>query len=100
MSKIVPKLNLNKTPQAVENNSLMYARNIKLLHDGNIVPDGAFEEINIIDTIGYEVIENYGSISGLNNKIYFFTNIKVIALGGQSYNRDCILEYDEHLKSF
>ena len=28
MARIVPKLNLNKTPQSVDNNSLIFAKNI------------------------------------------------------------------------
>lgn len=45
MSKIVPKLNLNKTPQLVDNNSLVMAKNIRLLEDGTIGPDTSLEEI-------------------------------------------------------
>lgn len=45
MSRIVPKLNLNKTPQLVENNSLVMAKNIRLLEDGTIGPDTSLEEI-------------------------------------------------------
>lgn len=45
MSRIVPKLNLNKTPQLVENNSLIMAKNIRLLEDGTIGPDTSLEEI-------------------------------------------------------
>ena len=45
MSKISPKLNLNKTPQLVENNSLVMAKNIRLLEDGTIGPDTSLELI-------------------------------------------------------
>lgn len=45
MSRIVPKLNLNKTPQLVENNSLVMAKNIRLLEDGTIGPDTSLEEV-------------------------------------------------------
>ena len=45
MSKIIPKLNLNKTPQLVDNNSLVFAKNIRLLTDGTIGPDTSLEEI-------------------------------------------------------
>ena len=45
MSRIVPKLNLNKTPQLVDNNSLIMAKNIRLLEDGTIGPDTSLEEI-------------------------------------------------------
>ena len=33
MGRVITKLNLNKTPQLVENNSLIFAKNIKLLKD-------------------------------------------------------------------
>ena len=45
MSKIVAKLNLNKTPQLVDNNSLVMAKNIRLLKDGTIGPDTSLKEI-------------------------------------------------------
>lgn len=45
MSKIVAKLNLNKTPQLVENNSLVMAKNIRLLEDGTIGPDTSLKNI-------------------------------------------------------
>ena len=46
MAKIVAKLNLNKTPQNVENNSLVFAKNIRLLKDSSIAPDTSLEEID------------------------------------------------------
>ena len=65
MARIVPKLNLNKTPQLVENNSLVFAKNIRLLKDGTIGPDTSLEEIetvtgNLIPDAIYhpEVVEN------------------------------------------
>lgn len=69
MSKIVPKLNLNKTPQAVENNSLVYARNIKLLPDGSLVADTKQEQISLDATI--RDFNPIAQIVGLDNKIYF-----------------------------
>lgn len=68
MSRIIPKLNLNKTPQLVENNSLVYAKNIKLSDDGVISPDTSlssiYKENNDIKYKGY--------IVGLNNTVYIF----------------------------
>lgn len=100
MSKIVPKLDLNKTPQAVQNNSLVYARNIKLLHDAKIVPDGAFDSIIIPDTNLYTVKKVYGYVPGLHNKIYFFINVEFRPIGGQSYDSDVIVEYNELENTF
>lgn len=39
MAQIVPKLNLNKTPSVVENNSLIFAKNIRLDVDNTIHKD-------------------------------------------------------------
>lgn len=39
MANIIPKLNLNKTPNLVENNSLVFAKNIRLDVDGTIHKD-------------------------------------------------------------
>ena len=70
MSRIVSKLNLNKTPQLVENNSLVMAKNIRLLEDGSIGPDTSLQDIqanNFNITVDY-----VGQIVGLNNKVYIF----------------------------
>ena len=55
MSRIVSKLNLNKTPQLVENNSLVMAKNIRLLEDGTIGPDTSLE-----------LIQNEGHLPGID----------------------------------
>ena len=39
MAQVIPKLNLNKTPALVENNSLIFAKNIRLDVDGTIHRD-------------------------------------------------------------
>lgn len=85
MGKIITKLNLNKTPQLVDNNSLIFAKNIKLLKDGSIGPDFAIDEVIkfITSTNKYGVI---GYIVGVNSKIYFFV---------ESY--DTSIERDEHV---
>lgn len=79
MAKIVNKLNLNKTPQAVENNSLVFAKNIKLEKDGSISADNA---ISKLDLSTHGVTNIYGHIVG-NNKVYLFCN------------NNMIIEYDE-----
>ena len=74
MSKIIPKLNLNKTPQLVENNSLVYAKNIKLSDDVVISPDTSLSPIyNKNNDIKYK-----GHIVGLNNSVYIFSIYKTI----------------------
>lgn len=52
MPQIVSKLNLNKTPSVVENNSLVFAKNIRLDIDGTIHKDYG------IHTIGSDYINN------------------------------------------
>ena len=86
MGRVITKLNLNKTPQLVENNSLIFAKNIKLLKDGSIGPDFAVRNIIslITSTNKYGVI---GHIVGVNNKIYFFV---------ESYDKS--VEQDEHIE--
>lgn len=85
MSKIVPKLNLNKTPQLVDNNSLVMAKNIRLLEDGTIGPDTSLELIEtntgdatehtiehpaIVETVTdffYSILDYKGVLKVLNN---------------------------------
>lgn len=85
MARIVPKLNLNKTPQLVDNNSLVFAKNIRLLKDGTIGPDTSLEEVetNVGDLI-HEVIyheeesevqtNTYFSILDYQNTINVYKN--------------------------
>lgn len=72
MARITAKLNLNKTPQLVDNNSLVYAKNIMLLQDNTIAPDTGFDVVNQL-TMSNNVEPKYiGQIVGLNNKVYIF----------------------------
>ena len=48
MANIVPKLNLNKTPNLVEDNSLIFAKNIRLDVDGTIHRDYGVFPLSII----------------------------------------------------
>lgn len=63
MGKIINKLNLNRTPQNVENNSLVYAKNIRLTPDNTLCADTSLQKI----------LSNYtykGHIVGINNNIH------------------------------
>lgn len=77
MAKIIPKLNLNRTPQTVDNYSLIAAKNIKLNKDNSFSRDTGIEKINLDSTEGL-----VGCIS-YNTKLYLF------------YNTNIIKEYDE-----
>ena len=73
MSKIIPKLNLNKTPQLVENNSLIYAKNIRLLNDGTLAGDTM--------CVTNRIYKNYvGQIVGLNDEYYLFTTTDIYVI--------------------
>ena len=85
MSRIVSKLNLNKTPQLVESNSMIFAKNIKLLKDGSLGQDDSLVDIlnldiNIID--GIENLGNYKIVGVIpyNTKFYLFIYDKIIIL--------------------
>lgn len=59
MARIVPKLNLNKTPQIVENYSLIFAKNIKVLKDGCIVKDNGIKDVTSLryyTSTGYTIV--------------------------------------------
>ena len=82
MAKIIPKLNLNLTPQQVDNYSLVSAKNIKLNKDNSFSKDDAISKIDL--GLGNSV-NILGCISS-NTKLYLFVN----------HNRkDKIYEYDE-----
>ena len=70
MSRIVAKLNLNKTPQLVEPNSLIMAKNIRLLEDGTIGPDTSLDEVETRNNA--QQVYYVSQIVGLNNKVYLF----------------------------
>ena len=98
MGKIVPKLNLNKTPQNTEDNSLIYAKNIRLLKDGSIAPDIAWTEL-MHEVIPQEDAGIKGYIVGVNNKIYLFV-AKLTTVYPITYDGIKIIEYDEVTKEF
>lgn len=87
MARIVNELNLNKTPQLVKNNSLIFAKNIKLFKDGSIGADSAIKYVIHYDDI-------IGHIVGINSKVYLFVQNHIEEEGVEKpvYN---IVEYDE-----
>ena len=98
MSRIVSKLNLNKTPQLVESNSMIFAKNIKLLKDGSLGQDDSLVDIlnldiNVID--GIENLSNYKIVGVIpyNTKFYLF-------IYDETYNNSAIVEYDEYTNTY
>ena len=63
MANIIPKLNLNKTPNLVEANSLIFAKNIRLDNDGSIHRDyGIFPLSIAYGTVSDTTKVNYNNI--------------------------------------
>ena len=94
MSTINAKLSLNKTPQAVDNNTLVFAKNIKVLKDNTITCDTSIDQI-----LSFEEGEVLvGEIVGVNNKIYYLTNIGTVD-NNIVKNYSKIIEYDEEFKT-
>lgn len=91
MAKIKPKLYLNMSPQTAEENSLVYARNMKVDDDGNLTSDFGYNDIEAM--ADYNIV---GHIVGLNNKIYFFC----VDFNAQTsvWENSLIVEYDEITK--
>jgi len=94
MAKIKPKLNLNKTPQAVENYSLVMAHNIAIDEEGCIIPDYSMETLLEYDKESSSNPNNViAIIPGLDSHIYIF-KYEFVA-GVKVYK---IVEYDELTK--
>lgn len=66
MARIVPKLNLNKTPELVDNNSLIFAKNIRLNANG-LSSDFGFDNVLAVN-------ENIVGIIPYNTSFYVFKN--------------------------
>ena len=83
MGHIIPKLSLNKTPQDVESNSLVFAKNVKVNLDGSIGRDNSINEIiannraiDLSDITGFGTPSTYlGHIVGVNSCIYLFMQV-------------------------
>lgn len=89
MARIISKLNLNKTPQLVESNSIIFAKNIKLLKDGSIGQDDSIAKIDhVLPSLNIDNLSAYKIVGWIpyNTKFYLFL-----------YNNpnSLILEYNE-----
>ena len=95
MSNIVTKLNLNRTPNIVENNSMVFAKNIRVDIDGTIHKDYSINPMSIQQYVGYDlfyddivhrIIGDYETIINDTNSdqglvectTYFLNKIKTI----------------------
>lgn len=118
MGKIVAKLDLNKNPQNVEPNSLIYAKNIRLGRDGNLYPDFPFKNVsdavikclieeNLVTTVYNQTSQKWiaigkskviGAIVGINNTIYLFIEATKNVINKLVTNY-VIIEYNETTNS-
>lgn len=69
---IKPKLFLNNSPQTQDENSLVFARNMKLDDDGSLISDNGYNKIDTGDPVLNRNI--VGKIIGLNNTYFIFTD--------------------------
>lgn len=119
MANIVPKLNLNRTPNIVENNSLIFAKNIRLDVDNTIHEDYGISSIvsttNLLETIYNICIENIGNAAydATRDKILELENANIVGIvpnGNEFYlfisgdgrydTVSFIVKYDENDKTF
>ena len=54
MGNVITKLNLNRTPNLVENNSLVFAKNIRIDIDGSIHKDYSINPMSIVPDSKYD----------------------------------------------
>ena len=54
MGNVITKLNLNRTPNLVENNSLVFAKNIRIDIDGSIHKDYSINPMSIVPSSDYD----------------------------------------------
>lgn len=94
MARIVSKLNLNKTPQLVESNSMIFAKNIKLLKDGSIGQDDSILPIPLTNTVLTTDINNI--IQDLQDKVAYW-NTKLEELEEQDSEVDLIQIYKDYI---
>lgn len=87
MAQIVPKLNLNKTPQLVDNHSLIFAKNVRLNANG-LSPDygfikvydnllSSFDIVGIIpyNTLFYVLMHTRSGVTPVESRIYQYDEL-------------------------
>lgn len=94
MARIVSKLNLNKTPQLVESNSMIFAKNIKLLKDGSIGQDDSILPLDFNTENLTRDINNI--ISNLRNKIEYWED-KIQYYREQDSEVDIVQIYKDYI---
>lgn len=121
MGHIVGELNLNKTPQLVKNNSLVFAKNIRLLKDGTISRDTGLTKLPLdlqtiaetslrLSTVYETESEKYAKLGNtINIEVDEFDNIQQLkdyisieffATPGHTTSADYIKLYEADADSF
>lgn len=91
MGHIIPKLNLNRNPELVDNYGLVCAKNIRLLQDGTIGPDTAEVNLNI-QTLLNSLLQTSGVIYKIVGVIPYNTCFYLFVVNGDN---SYIVKYDE-----
>lgn len=129
MANIVPKLNLNRTPSIITNNSMVFAKNIRIDIDNSIHKDYNIESLQNIGNIFHDNILTriVSDFETLNDKVAnYYLNLIHETLTNSSYkdyfiiavipdnkyfyillelnttieNKDIIVKFDEETDSF
>jgi len=91
MGHIIPKLNLNRNPELVDNYGLVCAKNIRLLPDGTIGPDTAEVNLNI-QTLLNDLLETSDVLYKIVGVIPYNTCFYLFVVYD---NNSYIIKYDE-----
>lgn len=68
MANIIPKLNLNRTPSIVDNNSLIFAKNIRADVDGTIHKDYSIKPLHLIREYSKDIGDEAFGYAYFNDK--------------------------------
>lgn len=89
MADIVPKLNLNRTPNIVENNSLIFAKNIRLDVDKTIHKDYGISSIITKSDILHRILDDINSMyNGTDEYLDYFNNLVTKLTDAVDYNNE------------
>lgn len=80
MANIVPKLNLNRTPNIVNSNSMVFAKNIRIDADGSIHKDYGIESLTVIgnkyhDNLITRIIDDFTKQAESDNIAKYYLNV-------------------------
>jgi hypothetical protein len=107
MANIVPKLNLNRTPSTVTNNSMVFAKNIRVDVDGSIHKDYSIESLQLVGNVFHDnlltrIIADFKSqeTSDESGVIVYYLNLIQTAIKGLNSNFYSVKQVIPDNKSF